>query len=180
MAELYLFDTGITQRISNDPELNEIHRGLTSSFVYAQDNVNGYPSYETVVADRVYKDSYPQKIEATESIGAGQLLNIYYAGKPLARLATASDRDRFCNSIALTTASIGQLVTCAVKVGVLPHTGAGTMWLSTASGAMTQAPTMQYEIIQKVGEAINGIFYFHFHTPALTNPANYPHLSRSN
>lgn len=180
MSELYVFDTGMTQVVSDDPELNEIRRGLTSSFVFAQDNANGFPSYGTLSADRVYKDSYPQRIVATEAVRVGQLLNIFYDDYPKARLATASDKDRFANSMALSPGNPGELITCAVKVGVVPHQSTGTLWLSVAPGETTQTPEMRFEIIQKVGEAKAGIFYFYFHTPAFTNPANHQYLSRGN
>lgn len=172
MTQLFLFDTG-TSNESLDP-------GTVALATFTQDNVSGFPAYASESADKLYKDSFPQEILATEPIKAGQLLNIFYSDSVKARLASATSLNTFANSVALTSASIGQTVLCAVKTAILPSTLNGAIWLSDIPGELSDTLDFNREIIQKVGEADGGIFYFYFHTPAITRPFNYSYLTRSN
>lgn len=175
MLDLLTFDSGLS--IDSQPE--NLLDGLVSGFLFAQDNANGFPAYANVDADKLYRDTYPVRLEVTESVKAGQLLNVFYSDIPRARLATASDKAKYANSMALTSANIGELAWCAVKVGVTPYPNTGDLWLSATPGEATQTPEMSMEIIQRVGTAKAGIFQFYFHTPALTKPLTYHYLTRS-
>lgn len=175
MLDLLTFDSGI----SPDSAPDELLSGLVSGFLFAQDNANGFPAYANVDADKLYRDTYPVRLEVTEAVNAGQLLNVFYSDTPKARLATASDKAKYANSMALTAANTGGLAWCAVKVGVTPYQNTGELWLSATPGGVTQTPDMSMEIIQRVGTAKAGIFQFYFHTPALTKPLTYHYLARS-
>lgn len=179
MAGLHTFNTGMSLWVPEDQPTEEILNGLTAGFTFAQDNANGFPSYDSVEADKIYRDTYPQQIQVTESVQAGDLLNIYFDVTPKVRLATARDKNKFANSLALSSGTANSLVWCAVKTAVIPFNLSGDLWLSDVPGKITQTPAMSMEIIQHVGIGKAGIFQFYFHTPALTKPFSYPYLQRS-
>lgn len=177
MSNLFVFDTGLTEVQTDDPQLNEIYMGLRASSTYTQDSITGFPTYSTDSADKIYKDYYPQWLVASEPVAVGQILNVYYSGAPQVRLATASNKDRFANSVALAI-SEDKKVLCAVRAAVTrPQSG---NWLSVVPGQTTSSPSASAEIVQKLGESAGGFFYFNFHPPVLIKPENYSYLARSN
>lgn len=137
---------------------------------HIQDNLTGFPVTSTTSAEEIYKSNTPQKIIAFESISAGDLLNAFYSSEALVvQRANALDKAKYANSLALTSGAIGSLITCAVKVGIFPSSKSnGSYYLHASPGGMSNTSIgVNAQIIQKVGEVIDGYFYFYFHTPAL-------------
>lgn len=182
MTQLSLFDYTDLNFESDDSEISAILTGVRKISSYSQDNMTGFPIYGSgTKADQIYRDIFPQQVEASEAISPGDMLNIYYDGDALkARLASAADPLKFCNSMALSAASIGSLVYCAVKSAILPTAGApGSYYLDITPGKVTSSPVLSSRIIQKVGEIAGPNFCFYFHTPALVSPFDYQYLQRS-
>lgn len=135
---------------------------------YLQDNLTGFPVTSTTSTEEIYKSNTPQKIIAFEQITAGDLLNTFYSnGSLVVQRANALDKAKYANSLALTSGAIGSLITCAVKVGTLPSSKpSGSYYLHASPGGMTNTTLgANAKILQKVGEVIDGHFYFFFHTP---------------
>lgn len=181
MSNLFLFSTEMAQINSDDPEISELDSGLRAAFVAIQDIATGFPVYSGATgADKLYKDTHPKEIVAAEPINYGQLLNVYFDGDtPKVRLATATDKDRFANSIALSQAGTNSLVTCAVRTAALPIIGQGAAFLSAIPGALTNTVPQNAEILQKVGDYTTEHFQFYFHTPALMSFIPHNYLNRS-
>lgn len=169
MAELYLFNPGLSE--------------FDALKAYTQDNATGFPVSSQTDADKIYKDTYPQRIELTETASVGSLLNIYFKQEKLyARMATSRDKIRYCNSMALEAGAPGDIIHCAVKSATIPAGGTkGAAYLSYVPGQTVAfgSPMGSGEIIQKVGEYVDGWFYFYFHTPALRNPMSFSYLKQT-
>lgn len=140
---------------------------------YVQDNTHGYPIYSSAISvDSLYRDSEPQLIELIEPVDYGNLLNIFYRGEAImARKATASDPERYCNSVALESGAERSIIKCAVRVGFVrkffPFLSA-PVFLSTSLGQFTNTISPSGKIVQKVGDTdTSGNFLFQFHTPFL-------------
>lgn len=181
MPQLSIFDQSNLNFESEDPFIQSLQDSVKLLGVYAQDNATGFPVYGSdTKALKVYKNTFPQRVEAAEPISAGWGLNIFYDEEVLkCRGATASDPLRFCNSVALTSGDAGELIYCTVKVGVFPVLGpSGALYLDSAIGQFTPSPPDGVKIVQKVGESTGRFFYFHFHTPALVSPFDYIYLEK--
>lgn len=184
MSQLFLFNTEIPSQVSEDPEMNSVLQGLTAAFTAIQDNTSGFPVYgSNIQSDNLYRNTFPQRIQADVKVVPGDLLNIYFTDAPRARLASARDVNLFANSVALTANDADNYVMCAVKVAALPSpvlsTFSGSVYLSTMPGKFTDAPYLSGEILQKVGELVGDFFYFNFHCPALIDPLKFNTLARS-
>lgn len=141
---------------------------------YLQDNTNGFPS--GITAENIYQDTDPQLIQAIEDISAGDLLNVYTSNSQeiLVRKATASDPERYCNSVALSNMDSSSLVLCATRVASFSgnvggiQLAAGPIYLSPNLGQGSNSIPIGSAIHQLVGYVDPvGNFLFYFHTPFL-------------
>lgn len=182
MQNIFMFDLGMDLA---SPEPDNILNGLVANTVYTQDNTTGYPIYfSDVDVGRVYKDTNPVWVEATEFIEYGDLVNVYVLSeqdpKIKARKAVCTDIDKFANSVALRVE--GTKVLCAVKVANVRVnvTDPGPVFLSNVPGKISASilhPGSQ--LVQKVGDTdSNGNFLFTFHTPALVDSTAYSKITQ--
>lgn len=172
MIQLSLFHTNLVDPVSDDPDILNIFEGLSNVIRYSQDIAHGYPIYSTnTTVDSLYRDVDPQLIIAEGPIKYGDLLNIYHIdGQVKARLATASDPEKYANSVALSAASQNQLVRCAVRSAyvqkIFPFNGPA--FLSMSPGLLSPSIPPDGAIAQKIGDTDSaGKLWFYFHSPFL-------------
>lgn len=182
MQNIFMFDLGMDLA---SPEPDNILNGLVANTVYTQDNTTGFPIYfSDVDVGRVYKDTNPVWVEATESIQYGDLLNVYVLSeqdpKIKVRKATCTDIDKFANSVALRVE--GTKVLCAVKVANVRLSGitSGPAFLSNVPGKLSASILSSgAQLVQKVGDVdSNRNFLFTFHTPAFVDSAAYSKITQ--
>lgn len=89
---------------------------------YSVSNTTGVPTYSGVGdMSQVYQLTKPRKIKAHENIPRGAALNLFYRGNELlARLASSDSLELYCNAVAISAASAGNLFTVCENAAYVP------------------------------------------------------------